>query len=161
MGAGDAGGLLLFSGSVTPALFRHLTSVCNAAWPGLGFWCTWPAWATGPWGADLTQIATARKTPDERQRIAFSNGFLSSKMFCCLIYDFFCSTGTWDEKAEGFLLFLSANSLSLPRICKFFSRIKVVAEAGLPLSCFIMLLTWTLNPAFLCCVLKVTAAVWS
>lgn len=37
--------------------------------------------------------------------------------------------------------FLSANFLSLPRICKFFGGRKVVAEAGLPLSCFIMLLT--------------------
>lgn len=62
-------------------------------------------------------------------------------MFSCLIYDFFCKMEAWDEKAEGFLLFLFANSLSLLWICKFFSRIKVVAEAGLPLSCFIMLLT--------------------
>lgn len=86
-------------------------------------------------------MAAAGKAPDEGLRIAFSNGFLSSKMFCCLIYDSFCNTGAWDEKAEGFLLFLSANSLSLLWICKFFSGIKVVAEAGLPLSCFIMLLT--------------------
>lgn len=37
--------------------------------------------------------------------------------------------------------FLSANFLSLLRICKFFSGRKAVAETGLPLSCFIMLLT--------------------
>lgn len=104
--------------------------------------------ATGGW-----------KAPDEKLRIASSRGFLSSKMFCCLIYDFFCNAGAWDKKAEGFLLFSSANSLSLPQLCKFFSRMKVVAESGLPLSCFIMLLTRTLNPAFLCCMLKVTAAV--
>lgn len=86
-------------------------------------------------------MAAAGKTPRAKLRIASSNGCFSSKLFCCLIYDFFRNTGAWDEKAEGFLLFLSANSFSLPWICKFFSRMKVVAEAGRPLSCFIMLLT--------------------
>lgn len=86
-------------------------------------------------------MVAAGKIPDEKLRIASASGFLSSKMFCCLIYDFFHKAGAWDEKAEGFLFFLSANSLSLSRICKFFSGMKVVAEAGLPLSCFIMLLT--------------------
>lgn len=143
----------------SPLQAPHLSVLCCRLWPGLGFWCTQPAGTTHPWRANLIEMATAGKAPDERLRIAFSNGFLSNKMFCCLIYDF-CNREGWDEKADVFLLFLSANSLSLLWICKFFIGIKVVAEAGLPLSCFIMLLTWTLNPAFLCCMLKVTAAVW-
>lgn len=94
----------------SPVQAPHLSVLCCRAWPGLGFWCAPPAWTSYPWRADLIQMATAGKAPDERLRIAFSNGFLSSKMFCCLIYDFFCNTEAWDEKAEGFLLFLSENS---------------------------------------------------
>lgn len=121
----------------------QLASVREAAGAGRGWVSDGPGRhaAPAPREANLIRKAAARKTPDEKLRIASSNGLLSSKMFCCLIYDFFRRAGACDEKAEGFLLFLSANSLSLPWICKFFSGMKVVAEAGLPLSCFIMLLT--------------------
>lgn len=146
-------GLLLFAGSVAPALFRHLSSVCCAAGPDRHKLLV---------PGEL--ISPKRPLPGRLQMKGWEllslMAFHPAKCFVAL----FMTSVTREpgmKRLKASFYFCLQNSLSLLRICKFFSGIKVVAGAGLPLSCFIMLLTWTLNPAFLCCVLKVTAAVWS
>lgn len=82
-------GLLLFAGSVTPALLRPLTSVCCAAGPAQG--CVSDT-SSGPWGADLTQMALPGKLQMKGWEMLSLMAFYPAKCFLAL---FMTSSVRW------------------------------------------------------------------